>query len=200
MNRVDGVILGVGVVVLVASIMGVVFYDESGGTTYIVNWNEGDADTLDPQTDSGAADTYEFEVPVNGTSLAQVSFEAEVSTGDPNVNDDTVDVAVEGPTDESGDCSFDIAASGDGSGSCTADATVNEEPERMEVEASNQTAARETALEQAASSNGTGTWTVTVTIDGGTEVSEPSYDITVTPSVVEWEPAPQRPGDQQGPG
>lgn len=198
MNRVDGVILGVGIVVLVASIMGVIFYEDTGGTTYVIGWEEGSEENLDELTQTGGPETYEFEVPVNGTVLSQVNLEVEASISGSHVSEDSVTVTAEGPQGQSEECSFTIGVDEAGD-SCTAEASINEEPQGFDVQASNQSAAEQQAREQVASDNGTGLWTVTVEIDGGQEVADPSYDVTLAPSLVEWSPVAQRPSDG-GPG
>lgn len=199
-NRVDGAILGVGVVVLVASILGVVLYDETGGTTFTISWSEEEAATLDERSDSGGAGEFTFEIPVNGTRISSVVHTVEVAANGQQINDDSVDVSVEGPGGETGECSFMITATG-GSNSCDAEAQVTESPTGFTVSATNRTAAEDKARERVASDDGTGTWTVTVTIDGGTEIQEPSYDVTVIPSVFEWTPQAQLPsGGGSGPG
>jgi hypothetical protein len=199
-NRVDGVILGVGVVVLLASVLGVIFYDDTAGETYAVSWEEGDETTLDEFTDTGAPDTFEFEAPIEGTLVARTAWEVGVSASGNQLSDDSVTVTATGPQDQEGDCGFTIAAT-DGSGSCTAEVDVNEQPDSFEVTASNRTEAESRALEQRASTNGTGLWNVTVEIDGGQEVSDPDYEVTLTPTVVEWRPTAERPpGPGSGPG
>lgn len=198
-NRVDGVILGVGVIVLVASILGVVLYDEEGGQTFTVSWAEGEATTLDEQSDSGGPGEYTFQVPVNGTLIADVGFTIDVAANGAQVSDDNVSVAVEGPTGQTGSCAFTISATG-GQNSCQTTISVNEQPEGFSLTAQNRTAAEQMAIDRVASGNGTGVWNVTVTVDGGTELQEPSYSITVTPTVTEWNPEVQIPTTGPGPG
>lgn len=198
-NRVDGAILGIGVVVLVASIIGVVLYDEGGGTTFTISWAE-ETTELDERSESGSPGEFMFKVPVNGSLIASTTFEVEVAANGPQVNDDSVDVSVSGPQGQSGSCSFSVSATGGGGNACEATVEVNERPEGFSVSAANRTAAEQEAREMVANDNGTGTWTVTVTIDGGTEIQEPNYDVTLTPSVTEWAPQAQLPSTGPGPG
>lgn len=201
MNRIDGVILGVGVVVLAASILGVVLYDEAGGNTYNISWGEGEAVALDEQSDSGGPGEYTFDVAVNETNIAQMVFTVDVTANGPQVSDDSVEVAVEGPDGMSGDCSFGIpGGSQTGSGTCDASVDVTEAPDAATVRAQNQSAAEEDARDQVSTTDGQGTWTVTVTVDGGTEIQDPNYDVTVNPVVSQWTPVVEIPGTGSGPG
>lgn len=200
-NRVDGVILGVGVVVLVASIIGVALYDEEGDQTFTISWEEGDAQELEPQEESGGAGEFSFTAPVNGTNIATATFSVDVQADGLQVNDDTVEVAVSGPDGLSGDCSFQITGgSQSASGSCDAEVDVTEQPTGFSVDAPNRTAAQEEATEQVGSTTGNGEWSVTVTISGGQEIQEPSYTVTLTPQISLWTPQAQIPTTGPGPG
>lgn len=202
-NRVDGIILGVGVVVLVASIIGVALYDEEGGQTFTISWQEADASTVSEQSDSGGPGEFTFDVPVNGSNIASVNFLVEVAANGQQVSDDSVSVEASGPGDLSAECSFSITAAGmgDGSNSCEATTDVLDRPESFTVDATNRSAAEAAALEQMDQDDGVGTWTVTVTVDGGTEVQDPSYSIDLTTDKVEWTPVAQSPsGPGTGPG
>lgn len=201
-NRVDGIILGVGVVVLVASIIGVVLYDEGGDREFTISWAEGDAQSLEEQEDSGQNNEFTFSVPVNGTNIAQTVFLVEVAANGQQISDDSVDVDVAGPQDQSGSCSFEISAVDGGSNSCEAVVDVNERPSGFSITAENQTAAEDAAAEQVSLTNGTGTWEVTVTIDGGQEIQDPSYAVTLAPSIVPWVAEATLPtsGPGSGPG
>jgi hypothetical protein len=186
-NRVDGVILSVGVVVLVASVIGVVLYDEEAPSTYTVGWAESDAQELESMSDSGGVGEYTFTTNLNQSAVSNVTFAVEVSFDGVNVNDDTITVEVEGPAG-TGDCEFTLAGQQDsGSGSCEAAVTVNERPEGLSVTAMNDTEAKRDAVEQANLTSATGEWTTTVTISSDGEVQDPSYEVTVTPSFTTWD-------------
>ncbi len=201
-NRVDGVILGVGVVVLAASIIGVVLYEEEGAVEFAVSWEEGEATALAELTDGGGPGTYELTTTLNESMLARAIFTVDVTANGRQVNDDTVTVTVEGPNGSSADCDFTITATPtaeSGAGSCEADALFQEPPAGLSVQASNQTDAEQAALDQTAMP-GEGEWTITVQISGGQEVADPSYAISVTPSVVHYEPSATLPGEGFGRG
>lgn len=197
MNRVDGVILGVGVVVLAASIVGVILYDDTAGTAFEVNFQESDATSLDELTDDGAAGEYSFEQNItNVTGLANSIFTVEVTRNGAVLTADMVEVTVEGPTGQTADCSFEMGAGASGSGTCDAEATVQEQPDAQSVTAENASEAEEMA-EATLTTAGTGEWTVTVTIQAGQGApgpGTPSYSITVTPQYTLWEAVASAPG------
>lgn len=194
-NRVDGVILGVGVVILAASVIGVIVYDEQSPQEFTVSWSQSEAMDLEEQTDSGAPGEYTFETNVSQASLARAEFEVQVSANGANVQDDTVDVEVATPEDRSKSCSFTISGGQtSSSGSCTVEVGLNPRPSVTSVQASNVTTANEEAQSQAQATNGTGTWTTTITISGGQEISDPDYSVSLTPTVYTWEPTATQPG------
>lgn len=194
-NRIDGVILGVGVVVLAASVVGVILYDEQTPETFTTSWSQSEAIELEEQTDSGGPAEYSFETELNRSLLARAEFEVAVSASGANVNEDTIDVEVETPDGDTETCSFTLpGGQTGGSGSCTAEIGVNPRPTITQVTAVNATEAEEQAVEDASAGNGTGTWTTTITIDGGNELNDPSYDVSLTPSVFEWQPTASQSG------
>lgn len=192
MNRVDGIILGIGAIVLIASIMGVIFYEDGTETRYDISWDEGDAEELDAVTDSAEPGSNAYTVDINGDLIQAVTFSVTVQSEGSTLTGDDVTVTAEGPQDASGDCAFTIPAL-ESEGSCDAEADVNPEPTVLSVQATNTTNAEDQALEEAANDDGVGAWTVTVDIDEGTEVETPTYDVTIVPSVVEWVPSAQAP-------
>ncbi len=197
MNRVDGVILGVGVVVLAASIVGVFLYDDTAGTSFEVTFQESDATELEELTDGGTAGEYTFEANItNVTGMANGIFTVEVTRNGAVVSDDSVEVTVEGPEDQTTDCSFTIAAGASGSGTCEAEATVQEQPEATTISAENGTLAEEQA-EARLTTAGSGVWNVTVAIQGGQGAplgGGASYTITVTPAYTFWDAEASVPG------
>lgn len=196
-NRVDGVILGVGIVVLVASVVGVILYDEQSPQEYVLTWGQSEAIELDEQTDSGGPGEFAFETNVSQANLARAEWTVEVTASGTNVQDDSIDVEVVTADGETGSCSFGIpGGSTEASGDCTVEFDLNPQPEIPSANGVNNTDAEEQALEDAELTNGTGLWETTVTVDGGTEISEPSYEVALTPALFTWEPT----ASQQGPG
>lgn len=196
MNRIDGVILGVGIVVLAASIVGVLLYDDTAGPEFDVTFQESDTDELEPLADNVNPGEHEFEVPleVDG-GMANAVFTVDVSTGTVRLSDDTVEVALTGPDGQTGDCSFTMAAGAGGSGSCQAVATVQAQPDQVTLNAENATEAEQTASEQALNlTAGNGPWIATVTITGGTAPQGASYTVEVTPGYTTWAPTATTPG------
>lgn len=192
MNRVDGIILGIGAIVLIASIMGVIFYEDGTETRYDIDWDEGDAEELDAVTDSAEAGSNEYTVDIDGGLIQAVTFSVTVQSEGSTLTGDDVTVTAQGPQDQAGDCSFTIPAL-ESEGSCDAEAEVTPEPTVLSVQASNTTNAEDQALEEATNDEGIGAWTVTVDIDEGTEVDTPTYDVSIVPSFVEWVPSAQAP-------
>lgn len=197
MNRVDGVILGVGVVVLAASIVGVFLYDDTAGTEFQVTFQESDATALDDLTDSGAAGEYTFEQNItNVTGLANTIFTVDVTRNGAVLTADAVEVTLEGPEDQSAECSFEMAAGPSGSGTCDAEAVVAEQPEAVSIDAENATLAEDQA-ESRLTTAGSGEWIATVTIQGGQGAPGPgaaAYSITVTPQYTTWAAQAAAPG------
>lgn len=201
MNRVDGVILGVGVVVLVASIVGVFLYDDTAGNAFEVTFQESDATELDELTDDGAAGEYTFEQNITDVrGLANTIFTVEVTRNGAVVTADSVEIVLEGPEDQSADCSFEMAAGPSGSGTCDAEATVSEQPDPMSITAENGSEAEQMAEAQLTTA-GSGEWVATVTITAGQGApgpGEPSYSITVTPQYTTWDARATAPGPDIG--
>lgn len=193
MNRVDGVILGIGAIVLIASIMGVVFYEDDARRAFTITWGEGEERALDEITDSVGPGEHSYEADVDGEVLHSVTFSVSVNAQNSPVTEDTVAVTATGPQGQTAECDFAIAGTSDG-GSCDAVAQVNEEPDVNEQQAADSEQAQQGALEEATSDEGVGTWELTVNIDEGTELTSPSYEITVSPSVTEWDALAERPG------
>lgn len=194
-NRIDGVILGVGVVVLAASVVGVILYDEQTPQTFTTSWSQSEAIELEEQTDSGGPTEYTFETELNRSLLARAEFEVEVTASGANVNQDSVDVEVEVPGGDTQTCSFSLpGGQTGGSGSCTAEVSLAPRPTVTQVTAINASAAEEQAIDEAGAGNGTGTWNTTVTIDGGDELDDPDYEVVLTPSLFEWQPTASQSG------
>ncbi len=197
MNRVDGVILGVGVVVLAASIVGVFLYDDTTGTEFEVTFQESDATELGELTDSGAAGEYTFEQNItNATGMANAIAAVEVTRNGAVLTADSVDVTLEGPEGQTADCSFEMDAGPSGSGTCDAEASVQEQPESLSIAAENGTEAERMA-EDDLPTTGIGEWVATVTITGGQGApgpGAPSYSITVTPQYTTWDAQAGAPG------
>lgn len=197
MNRVDGVILGVGVVVLAASIVGVFLYDDTAGTEFEVTFQESEATELDELTDSGAAGEYTFEqniTDVNG--MANAIAAVEVTRNGAVLTADSVDVTLEGPDGQTADCTFEMGPGASGSGTCDAEASVQEQPDPRSINAENGTEAEQTA-EDDLPTTGTGEWVATVTITAGQGApgpGEPSYSISVTPQYTTWVAQASAPG------
>lgn len=191
-NRVDGIILGIGAIVLIASIMGVIFYEDDTETQHTITWGAGEAEELDAITDSVEAGSSDYSVDIEGGIIRSVTFTVEVTSDGSTLTGDDVTITAEGPQGQSGDCSFTIPAL-ESEGSCDAEADVNPEPEVATVQAGTTAEARERAIEEASSEEGNGTWTLTVDIDEGNEVGAPSYEISIVPAVVEWAPEAQGP-------
>lgn len=203
MNRVDGVILGVGVVVLIASIVGVILYDEDAGPSFEITWTAGSAQGVGEVSDSGGAETYTFSIPINGTVLAETHFTGEVTVNGARLTPDTVTVSVEGPGGQSDECSFELTAGPSASGSCEVIFDIQDAPEGGTASAEDASAAEAEAEESVASDEGEGTWTVTVAITGGTSAPGPaaaSYSVTVVPEVVEYEASASPLVPEGGPG
>lgn len=195
-NRVDGVILGVGVVVLVASVIGVFLYDEQSPQSYTLSWGQSEAIALDEQTASGGPDTYTFETDVSEQPLARAEFAVQVDASGLNVQSDSVDVEVLTPEGQEETCSFSLAGGeSDPSGGCSVEFELNPRPERDLIDGTNRTQAEEQAMEDANMTNGTGMWETTVTIEGD-GLQDPNSDITLAPTVYVWGVT----ASQQGPG
>lgn len=196
-NRVDGVILGVGIVVLAASIVGVILYDEQSPQEYQLSWSESEAMELEERTDAGGPGEYTFDTQVDQRNLATAEFTVEVTASGASVEDSNVDVEVLTPEGETETCSFTLSGGQTtASDDCTAEFELNPRPEAATTSGTNRTDAEQQALEEADGTEGTGNWTTTVTIDAGTGLSTPDYDITLQPTVYTWEPT----ANQGGPG
>ncbi len=192
MNRVDGIILGIGAIVLIASVMGVIFYEDDTETRFNIAWSEGDAQELDAITDSVEAGSHEYTVDIDGDLIHTVTFRVSIESSGSTLTGDDVTAAAQGPQDQTGDCTFTIPAL-ESDGSCDADVDVNPEPTVPTARGADASSAEERALEEGSSEEGVGSWTVTVDIDEGTEVGTPSYEVTILPIVVEWAPSAQPP-------
>lgn len=196
-NRVDGVILGVGIVVLVASVVGVILYDEQSPQDHAVSWSQSEAMELDEQTDSGGPGEYSFDTNVTQENLARADFTVEVTASGANVGDSSVEVEVTSPEGETQSCSFTVAGGSTSSANdCTAEFEVNPEPEIDTASGINSTDAESQALDEANLSGGMGDWATTVTIEGGTGVADPDYDVALQPALFTWEAT----ASQGGPG
>lgn len=196
-NRVDGVILGVGIVVLVASVVGVILYDEQSPQEYTVSWSQSEAMELEEQTNSGASGEYTFPTNVTQEHLARAEFTVAVTASGTNLEDSNVDVEVETPGGDTQTCSFTVAGGQTSSSEdCTAEISVNPRPSSNTANGVNASDAEQQALADAGFANGTGEWTTTVTIDAGTGIREPDYDVSLTPTLFTW----QATAAQQGPG
>lgn len=197
MNRVDGVILGVGVVVLAASIVGVFLYDDTAGTEFEVAFQESDATELDELTDDGAADEYTFEQNItNVTGMANAIAAVDVTRNGAVITADSVEVTLEGPDGQTADCSFEMGAGPSGSGTCEAEASVQEQPGSLSITAENASEAERMAGDDL-TATGTGEWVATVTITAGQGApgpGSPSYSISVTPQYTTWEAQASAPG------
>lgn len=193
MNRVDGIILGVGIVVLAASIIGVILYEDPAETGFQVTFAESSEQSLAEQSNDGAAGEYTFEVPVNASGLASTIFTVDASRNGAVITDDSVEVTAQGPNGTTADCTFTMTAGASASGTCVAEASVSEMPDGSVIDAEDAETAEAEARETLGTA-GTGTWTVTVTITAGTGApgpGAPSYQVSVTPAYTVWQPSAQ---------
>lgn len=186
MERIDVAILAVGVVVLAASIVGVIAYEPGDGTDFQVTYQASDETDLPaPDDRSGGAQTFTFEVPVDRNRLVDLHFDVAVSTGQARVTDDQVDVTVTGPGDRSDDASFSVAASPTGgSNEVRLSFHIRDVPSATVVNADDEDSARTAALDEVNWTDGTGTWTVEVTVTAGTSApgpGSPQYTVSVQP-------------------
>lgn len=196
-NRVDGVILGVGIVVLVASVIGVILYDEQSPQEYTISWGQSEAIEMDEQTDSGGAGEYSFATNVTEEHLARAEFTVEVTASGTNVEDSNVDVEIQTPGEETDTCSFTVAGGQTSStNDCSVEFELNPRPQITSANGINASDAESQAIEEAELTNGTGEWATTVTISTGAGLSDPDYDISLTPTVYTWDAT----AAQQGPG
>jgi len=196
-NRVDGVILGVGIVVLVASVVGVILYDEQSPQQYTLSWTQSEAIDLDEQTASGGTGEYTFETNVSQQHLADAEFNVEVTASGTNVADSSVSVEVLTPEGETAACEFTVAGGQTESTSdCTAELSLNPEPSPDTTMATNRSEAEQQARDDAQLDNGTGVWETTVSIETDSAVREPDYEVALTPTVFTWEVT----ANQGGPG
>jgi hypothetical protein len=188
-NRVDGVILGVGVVVLVASIIGVILYDEEGGNEFTITWGDGSPIALEEQTASGTSASFTFMV--NQTRVAHVDALVEATANGLRLTDDGVTVSLSGPGGVTGSCDFSMGAGASGAGSCTAAGPVEDAPESSAANGATAADAEAAARDSFTGTMGQGEWAVTVTITPGTgpPVGGASYTVILTPQVVQWEPS-----------
>lgn len=169
---------------LASAVTGAVLYEPDGRLkTFNVDWVT-DTTSLDPKTASlganGGSETLEFEVPVRNVTTG--TFRAVLSAGDGHVNQDELTVNVTAPGGQTQEDSTTLAA-GSSSTSLEVAVDVATIPKVSNVEAVNDSAALEKLTEDHASTNGTGTWTVEVTVNhGGTGITG-THEVEVTPTI-----------------
>lgn len=170
--------------VLASAVAGAILYEPDGRPkTFNVDWTT-DTTSLDPKSASlganGGSETFEFQVSVRNVTTA--NFRTVLQAGSGHVNQDELVVNVTAPNGASNQDSTTLSA-GASSTSLEVDVDVATIPTVSTVEAINASEAIETLSEEHASTAGTGTWTVEVTVNhGGTGVTG-SHDVEVTPTV-----------------
>lgn len=169
---------------LASAVTGAILYEPDGRTrTFDVDWPT-DTTSIEPQPASmganGGSETLEFEVPVRNVTTG--TFRAVLQVDDGHVNEDELIVNVTAPGGQTNEDSTTLA-SGSSSTSLEVNVDVGTIPQVSEVQARNESEAVEKLAEDHETTDGTGTWTVEVTVDHPGAALTGSHEVEVTPTV-----------------
>lgn len=181
----------VGAIVLVAAMAGVFFYERSQFSSYEVAWQAQEAGTAsdDGSLDEGASQDHTFTADGEGLSTVRVTLTWTDDVGQP----DTFEVTVQGPNGTYSD-------SDDGASSpLEVEVPIHEAPDTTTATGRSLEDARDQANASATWTDGTGDWTVTVTLVdapgeqtpvGGQETDpDGSQEYELAFSYERWEPS-----------
>lgn len=176
----------VGAVVLIAAMGGVFFYERGQFDTYEVSWETAEvlSEPASGTLDEGDAADHSFSTEEERLSTVTVSLSWSDDAGDP----DTLELAVQGPEGEHAD------SAEDSSSPLEVEVPIQEAPDTSTATGRSIEDARDQLNDSASWTNGTGDWTVTVTLveaPGGQLPTEEdgSQDYEVTFTVERWEPS-----------
>lgn len=177
-----GAVLALG---LVGSVIGTIVYEEAPpARTFDVAWSTSDA-TLPEQSDSqtgGGQTTFEFDVTRANLTEGVVTVVVSSSSARPQPRTVTVTVNAPNATEESE--SATLPSGTQNSVEIEVVVPLAAVPNATEVTAQDIDVARAQVNETYSTRNGTGTWTVTVEIQGEQIVlANPTYQISMTPTL-----------------
>lgn len=154
-NR-EAIVGAVGTAVLVAAMVGLFFYERAQFEAYEVSWTQREADdgTRSGTLEAGASESYTFTA--SEQRLAGVS--AALTWSDDAGAPDTFELAIQGPNG-----TYQQTAEGDAS-PLEIEIPVKETPETTKMTARSLEGARQQVNASASWTNGTGEWSMTVTL------------------------------------
>lgn len=167
MQRVDVLIVAVFVLAAAGSAIGVLTYeDDRGGSAFSVTWTTettelGPVDT----TLQGAGDAV-LEIPVELQNLTSLAFEVTVAGSAARVQPVQILVTVTGPDNATYEGEGQLAAGGPGSATIPVEVTLAEVPQETSAPGASFDAAAQALAERHTSTEGQGTWTITVSVAG----------------------------------
>lgn len=178
MEKIDAVIAVLAVVAVVGSAVGLTTY-ESGIKTFNVGFPTSTVDQEETATLDGPGEaTLEFDV--TQRNLTWVNFTIEVSTDDALSQGRSVDVEAEAPNGTTMGGSGTLSGAGGDSVTVELAFPVRKVPGGFETQARSIDDVFSDLNATHAHDNGTGTWTVDVTVSGGPAISTATYDIAGT--------------------
>lgn len=181
----------VGAIVLVAAMAGVFFYERSQFSTYEIDWQTQEAGTEsdDGSLDEGSSEEHLFTADAEGLSTVRVTLTWTDDVGQP----DTFEVTVQGPD---GTTSEPVEGA---SSPLEVEVPIHEAPESTTATGRSLEDARDQANASASWTDGTGDWTVTVTlvdapgeqtpIGGQETTADGSQDYDITFTYERWAPS-----------
>lgn len=169
MERLDAIVAGLGVLVVIVAIGGVVATGPGAGAPFRVVFVEAGT-PLEAQTAAFPGDgSTEVAVDVDVANLTRLQFTVRVAAAGPRPAADTIEVTLVGPDGVSETQTGQLAAGGAADVSLTFDRPVRALPPEQSVRAANAGAAVAAAQAPPAEGNATGMgpWTITVAASGG---------------------------------
>lgn len=189
MERLDALVAGIGVLVVATALAGVVVSGpgpEGGGRAFRIGFPE-QRIPLPAQQGSFSGDgTRDVPVQVTTPNATRVAFTVRVTGAGPRAAPDSVEVTLAGPDGRRESQQATLPGPG-----ASADVTlaferpVGRAPATQDVRGASEAQALAGVAGQA-HRNGTGTWTVTVTVRGGLPVHNEAHTIVVESAVVAY--------------
>jgi hypothetical protein len=183
MERLDALVAGLGVLVVAVALGGVVTAPPAGGAGTFTIGFVADRATLPPaQANLNGDGTATVPVQVGARNLTRLEFAIQVTlTGAPPTT--TVAIAADGPARQHAEGPATVNA---GVPTATASGTLALDLGPLPAPVTVQAGTTEGALAAAnrGTNNGTGAWTISVTVQSGLPASPASAAISVTPTTV----------------
>jgi hypothetical protein len=199
MERLDGIVGGLGVLVVAVALLGVAVSAPiaPGAQAFHVAFPEHAVPQPDQSGTIAGDGSHEFPVPIGARNLTRVTFALDVSAPGPRALADTVTMTLQRPDGRTQQQTGTLGNPAAASLTLTLDAPVGSPPAERDVRAPSSAAAL-AQVAGLASANGTGTWTVTVQVQsqGGAPLgpahTEP-HQLTLRVAAVVFEAVVQPP-------